>query len=171
VLASESAHQLLPTIRSRCLGHTMRWPAEAESLEWLAGQGVPAADAPVLLRAAGGRPEEALAWSRAGRTAKAWSQIPKAVARGEVGALEDCSPAQAIDVLQKVCHDLVALRSQAAPRFFAPGDLPRPASHESLTAWWRDLAVAQKTAEHPFNAGLMLESLVGRARAALHSPG
>ncbi len=26
VLASEAAHQLLPTIRSRCLGHTMIWP-------------------------------------------------------------------------------------------------------------------------------------------------
>jgi DNA polymerase-3 subunit delta' len=26
VLASESAHQLLPTIRSRCLGHAMLWP-------------------------------------------------------------------------------------------------------------------------------------------------
>ena len=26
VLASEAAHQLLPTIRSRCLGHTMVWP-------------------------------------------------------------------------------------------------------------------------------------------------
>jgi DNA polymerase-3 subunit delta' len=28
VLASEAAHQLLPTIRSRCLSHTMRWPQE-----------------------------------------------------------------------------------------------------------------------------------------------
>ena len=27
VLASESAHQLLPTIRSRCQGHTMTWPS------------------------------------------------------------------------------------------------------------------------------------------------
>jgi DNA polymerase-3 subunit delta' len=46
VLASEAAHQLLPTIRSRCLGHAMVWPAEAEMLQWLAAQGVePAAAA------------------------------------------------------------------------------------------------------------------------------
>ncbi|MBA2672818.1 MAG: DNA polymerase III subunit delta', partial [Ramlibacter sp.] len=60
VLASESAHQLLPTIRSRCLGHTMAWPAEDQALAWLQEQGVPAAGAPALLRAAGGRPDDAL---------------------------------------------------------------------------------------------------------------
>jgi DNA polymerase-3 subunit delta' len=52
VLASEAAHQLLPTIRSRCQTHTMVWPTEAESLSWLQTQGVPAADAV----AAGGEP-------------------------------------------------------------------------------------------------------------------
>ena len=29
VLATESSHQLLPTIRSRCLGHAMIWPCAA----------------------------------------------------------------------------------------------------------------------------------------------
>ncbi|TFZ00899.1 DNA polymerase III subunit delta' [Ramlibacter henchirensis] len=169
VLASEAAHQLLPTIRSRCLGHTMRWPEPAQSEAWLAEQGVPAADVPVLLRAAGGRPEQALALAQAGRSAKAWAQLPKAISRGDVAALGDCTPAEAIDVLQKVCHDMLAARAGAAPRFFDPTDLPRTGSYESLTAWWRELAQEQKTAEHPFNAGLMLESLVSRARSALHS--
>lgn len=171
VLATEAAHQLLPTIRSRCLGHTMHWPQAAQSESWLAGQGVPAADVPVLLRAAGGRPEEALALARAGRSAKAWSQLPKAIARGDVAALAECTPSEAIDLLQKVCHDLMAARAGAAPRFFDAADLPRAGSYESLTAWWRELALEQKTSEHPFNAGLMLESLVSRARSALHSPG
>lgn len=170
VLATEAAHQLLPTIRSRCLGHTMHWPAPSQSESWLAGQGVPAADVPVLLRAAGGRPEEALALARAGRSAKAWSQLPKAIARGDVSALAECTPSEAIDLLQKVCHDLLAARAGAAPRFFDAADLPRAGSYESLTAWWRELALEQKTSEHPFNAGLMLESLVSRARSALHSP-
>ena len=169
VLASEAAHQLLPTIRSRCLGHTMRWPQPAQALAWLASRGIAAADADVLLRAAGGRPEAALAMAQAGSGARQWSQLPKAIARGEVAALGDCTPAQAIDALQKLCHDLLALRASAQPRFFQPQDLPRPASYEALSAWWRELVQAQKTAEHPFNAGLMLESLVGRARAALHS--
>jgi DNA polymerase-3 subunit delta' len=171
VLASEAAHQLLPTIRSRCLGHTMHWPQPAQSETWLAEQGVPAGDVPVLLRAAGGRPEEALSLARGGRSAKAWAQLPRAIARGDVSALAECTPAEAIDLLQKVCHDLVAARAGAAPRFFEAGDLPRAGSYESLTAWWRELAQEQKTSEHPFNAGLMLESLVSRARSALHSPG
>jgi len=171
VLATEAAHQLLPTIRSRCLGHTMHWPQPAQSESWLAGQGVPAGDVPALLRAAGGRPEEALSLARAGRSAKAWSQLPKAIARGDVSALAECTPSEAIDLLQKVCHDLLAARAGAAPRFFDAADLPRAGSYESLTAWWRELALEQKTSEHPFNAGLMLESLVSRARSALHSPG
>jgi len=171
VLATEAAHQLLPTIRSRCLGHTMHWPQPAQSESWLAGQGVPAGDVPVLVRAAGGRPEEALALARAGRSAKAWSQLPRAIARGDVSALAECTPSEAIDLLQKVCHDLLATRAGASPRFFDAADLPRAGSYESLTAWWRELALEQKTSEHPFNAGLMLESLVSRARSALHSPG
>ena len=35
VLASEAAHQLLPTIRSRCQCHAMVWPAPAQALAWL----------------------------------------------------------------------------------------------------------------------------------------
>ena len=35
--------------------------------------------------------------------------------------------------------------------------------------WWRSLADTAKTVEHPFNAGLMMEDLVARARTALHS--
>jgi DNA polymerase-3 subunit delta' len=32
VLATEAAHQLLPTVRSRCLTHHLQWPSEDESL-------------------------------------------------------------------------------------------------------------------------------------------
>jgi len=45
VLASEAAHQLLPTIRSRCLGHSMLWPTDGASMAWLQAQGVSLADA------------------------------------------------------------------------------------------------------------------------------
>jgi DNA polymerase III subunit delta' len=169
LLASEAAHQLLPTIRSRCLGHPMRWPSHEEALGWLTGEGIAASDAAVLLRAAGGRPEEALALAQAGRDARQWSQLPKAIARGDVSVLSDCTPAQAIDILQKLCHDVLAVRTGAEPRFFAPADLPAGGRAAPLGAWWRDLTSEQRTAEHPFNAGLMLEALVARARTALHS--
>ncbi len=169
ILASEASHQLLPTIRSRCMARTLAWPSPQESLDWLAAHEVPAEDAQVLLRAAGGRPEDALRRFRAGFNARQWSLLPKAVARGEVAAIGSFTPAEAVDALQKICHDLLAVRTGAAPRFFLPADLPVPAPEGQLAAWWRELAATMRTVEHPFNAGLLLESLVTRARQALHS--
>jgi DNA polymerase-3 subunit delta' len=169
VLASESAHQLLPTIRSRCLAHTMAWPDAAEALAWLEQQGLAGSDASVLLRAAGGRPEDALQLTQSGRDAKQWALLPKAVARGDGAALANWAPAQAIQALQKLCHDLMAVRAGAAPRFFAAADLPPGGSPASLGAWSRALAQSATVAEHPFNPGLMLEALVTQARSALNS--
>lgn len=169
VLATEAAHELLPTIRSRCLGHTMLWPQAQDMQAWLAGQGVAQDAADAFLRAAGGRPDDALALARSGRSPQAWALIPKAVARGDVSALADLDPSQAVDALQKLCHDLLALRVGAAPRYFAQADLPAPPGVGPLTRWARLLAKEARTAEHPFNAGLMLESLVAQARQTLHS--
>ena len=169
VLASEAAHLLLPTIRSRCLGHTMHWPDAAASQAWLQAQGVPDQDAPILLRAAGGRPEDALRFAASGRDPKSWSALPRAVARGEVGALKDWTPPQLIDALHKLCHDLLARQSGAAPRFFDVAELPQASSLAALSAWAQELAAASRTAEHPFNSGLMLEDLVSRAKIALNS--
>lgn len=169
VLASESAHQLLPTIRSRCLGHTMSWPQADEALAWLEQQDVKPADAAVLLRAAGGRPEDALLLARSGRGAAQWSALPRAIARGDGSVLGDWAPAQAIDALQKLCHDMLSVHAGSRPRFFEVADLPPPASGAVLGQWWRELGATARTADHPFNAGLMLESLVSRARSALNS--
>ncbi len=171
VLSSEAAWQLLPTIRSRCLGFPLAWPETGQAIEWLVAQGVAAADAPALLRAAGGRPSDALQLAGSGQSPKAWSLLPKAMSRGEVAALSDHAPAQAIGVLQKLCHDLMAVGSGAEPRFFAPADLPAAPSHLVLARWSKSLAQAARTADHPFNAGLMLESLVSEARSALGSAG
>lgn len=169
VLASEAAHLLLPTIRSRCQTHTLVWPGVDESLVWLRQQGVPDAEASVLLRAAGGRPEDALALAGSGLKAARWAALPKAIARGDVSAVSDATPAQAIALLQKLCHDLLAMRTGAAPRFFMPTDLPATGSVASLTQWSRELMQAARTAEHPFNAGLMFEALVARAQLALRA--
>lgn len=169
VLASEAAHQLLPTIRSRCLGHTMAWPAQAEMLQWLTEQGVPAAGAEVFLRTSGGRPDDALALFQSGRNPQTWSQLPQAMLRGDASALADWTPPQAIEALQKLCHDVLLLRVGAAPRYFALTDLPTPPAIGPLTRWSRALSTAARTAEHPFNPGLMLEALAAQARDALHS--
>ena len=170
VLASEAAHQLLPTIRSRCLGHTMVWPIPEASLAWIQAQGVPASEAAVALRAAGGRPDDALQFSGGSvRSAQAWVKLPQAMARGEVGALKDWTPAQAVDALHKICHDMLAIHTGAAPRFFAANELPRGGSLRSLTAWGKALSHTMRTVEHPFNTGLMLEALVSQAQTAINS--
>ena len=169
VLASEAAHQLLPTIRSRCLGHTMAWPQDAQSLQWLQEQGVQPADAPVLLRAAGGRPEDALQLSQSGMDAQRWRQLPKALARGDGSGLGDWAPARTVDALQRLCHDLMAVGAGGQPRFFDATDLPPPGSRLVLARWARELMRTARTAEHPFNAGLMFEALVSQARSALNS--
>jgi DNA polymerase-3 subunit delta' len=59
--------------------------------------------------------------------------------------------------------------SGAAPRFFEAADLPAAPPKAALARWARSLANAAKTAEHPFNAGLMLEALVSEARSTLNS--
>lgn len=169
VLASEAAHLLLPTIRSRCQAHAMAWPEAAEATAWLQAQGVPSGEVTTLLRAAGGRPADALRFHAEGRGARLWQLLPRAVARGDASAFADWTPAQAIDALLKLCHDLQSVLAGADPRFFAPEDLPAPGSARALARWARDLAAAARTAEHPFNPGLMLESLVSQARNALHS--
>lgn len=169
VLASESAHQLLPTIRSRCLGHSMVWPEEQAALKWIEGQGIAPAQARVMLRAAGGRPEDALLFSQSGRDAQAWVKLPKAMARGDVSALKDWTPAQAVDALHKLCHDVLASLTGASPRFFDATDLPPSRSLVALTAWSQALAASKRTVEHPFNAGLLLEALVSQAQGALNA--
>ncbi len=201
VLASEAAHQLLPTIRSRCQTHTMLWPEFEPALAWLqreasqpgAGEGnakkparaPEAADLQTLLRAVGGRPADALAWARnssPGEAARHWQALPKAMARGDAGALADWAPARAVEALQKLCHDVWATRVGATPRFFAASDLPEPARGRppgiaqaspggmyALAAWSRELTLIARTVEHPYNPGLLLEALVSRAKTALNA--
>lgn len=169
VLASEAAHQLLPTIRSRCLGHAMLWPDNAASLAWMEAKGVPAAQADVLLRASGGRPDDAVLLAQSSRDARTWGLLPKAVARGDGSGFKDWSPPQVIDVLHKLCHDVLAVKVGASPRFFEAVDLPKASSHAALSRWSKQLADASRTMEHPFNPGLMLEALVSQAQNALNS--
>ena len=205
ILATEAAHQLLPTIRSRCISHTMVWPAFDEALAWLQTQTAvqPASDTPAkntrpskapdaadlqtLLTAAGGRPADALAWAQSASpldAAKHWQSLPVAMARGDVSALSGFAPGEAVVALQKLCHDALALKMGAQPRFFCAKDIaavsamrPGPAAKENLAVtasvqalsqWAKELATTARTVEHPYNPGLMLEFLVSRAALALN---
>lgn len=170
VLASEAAHLLLPTLRSRCQVHTLDWPSDADAQAWLQQQGLGQGEALALLRAAGGRPADARALAEQGWSAAQWAALPRALSKGDASALADAAPAQALAVLQKICHDALALSQGAEPRFFAAADLPTgPWPIQALSQWSHELLQQARTVEHPFHAGLMLEALVARARAVLQA--
>ncbi len=169
-LATEAAHQLLPTIRSRCQTHTLIWPQAEQAQAWLAGQGIDATVADALLRTAGGRPDDVLRQHAKGLTPAWWAALPQAMQQGDASHLSELTPAQAIDALQKLCHDLVLRSSGGQPRFFLASQLPAcSASLMTLTDWFKRLMQSARTAEHPFNAGLMLEALANDAQQALNA--
>jgi DNA polymerase-3 subunit delta' len=167
VLASEASHQLLPTIRSRCLTHTMTWPEADAASAWLATQGLGAQEATDLLKISGGRPQDAL--DLRGSSA-VWQDFPKAMWHGDAAWVKDWSALQLIDALQKLCHDLMAMVHNAPPRFFNASALPtQPPEFSTLSTWSRALMQARRTAEHPYNPGLMQEALVSQAHLAMRS--
>lgn len=172
VLATEAAHSLPATIRSRCQTHAMEWPTEQESLAWLQQQ-VPAATAEsarMWLKAAGGRPSDAVIWARLELTAHQWTQLPKALAHGDGSTMTAWPPARQLEVLQKLCHDLLAHATGATPRFFETASLPRPPGLNLLQAWSKELLQAARTVEHPFSPGLTLEAWLARTHQVLAQP-
>lgn len=201
VLCTSASHLLLPTIRSRCLAHTMHWPAQADALAWLHSYGIPEDDALHWLRLAGGHPQDALDMARAAppaqhgsakaATAKAGTKktdsqaptppgpslaqlrnLPRTLASADPTALAGMPPPEAVQWLQKLCHDLMCLHQAATPRYFTAQDLPaRPPSLRVLARWAKSLAQEARTATHPFNAGLMTEALTAQASAVLRTRG
>jgi DNA polymerase-3 subunit delta' len=166
ILMTENAHRLLPTIRSRCLGFAMPWPDADAALAWLQNQlpNTPAGQLQTALQATGGRPLDAAAWlgsPLAGR----WAALPRAMAGGQVAALADCSPRLAIDALQKLAHDLWALKVHAAPRYFSAADLPRPPSAQALLGWGQQLNAWARSIDHPYKTDLLLEDMVAQTAA------
>jgi DNA polymerase-3 subunit delta' len=170
VLATESSHQLLPTIRSRCLGHAMSWPEPELARQWLQEQGVAAGDAHRFLQAAGGRPEDVLSSLANGRKAEDWARFSGAMASGETAFVRDWPIADLVDALQKLCHDAMCVNQGAAPRFFDNLSAKTGASPSlnALAQWSAALSRCRRTMEHPFNPGLMQEALVAQAKTALN---
>lgn len=163
LLSTADEARLLPTVRSRCQRIRLAGPAPNQAEAWLIEQGV--RDAPVLLAAAGGAPLEARDLASAGVDAAAWLALPKAVVRGQAAALTGWPVPRAVDALQKLCHDAMALAVGGAPRYFAAQALPAGARLVPLCAWARSLARVARHDEHPWNDGLLLEALVSEGRA------
>ena len=168
VLATESAHQLLPTIRSRCLTHTMVWPDVSQSEQWLIAQGLSAPHAQQLLKATGGRPQDALEFAQSGRDPSVWAAFPKAMSKGDTSFVKEWTGPELIDALHKLCHDVMAVSVGSEPRFFLATDLPKAPTIEKTSSWSQALSQSRRTMDHPYNAGLMQEALVSQAQTALY---
>lgn len=169
ILMSENAHRLLPTIRSRCLGFALPWPEQAQAQAWLHTQAPQIAPERLqtALQATGGRALDALAWLDS-ELAERWPNLPRALAAGQAAALADCSPRQALDVLQKLEHDLWASKVHAPPRYFTQADLPRPPSARVLSHWGRQIQAWARTIEHPYKTDLLIEDMVAQTAALWH---
>ena len=172
ILATEAAHQLLPTIRSRCQAFAMRWPAQDAALLWLAQSaanlGLKTTELSLrsALLSAGGRPLDALDALQSG-LAEHWQSIPRSVATGQTSVLANLSTAQVLDALQKLCHDLMALRVGAQPRFYDAQALPKAPGLRALGAWANQLKTLAKTIDHTWKAELLVENLLAQARSTL----
>ncbi len=164
VLTASDPDRLLPTIRSRCQLRRMPMPDAETARAWLAQQGVN--DPDVLLAAAGGRPLEAQALAGDGLHADFWHRLGAAVAAGQAALLAPLPLPRAIDAMQKLCHDAMALAGGAAPRFLPHGSVPAGAAMAALADWSRELARAARHGEHPWQAALLVESLVSQGQRA-----
>lgn len=165
VLSSAAPDSLLPTIRSRCQAIALALPAVGSATAWLAERGV--TEPEVLLAATGGQPQEALAWFEQGLDAALWRRLPSLVARGESAALVAWPVPRLVDALQKLSHDVACVSVGATPRYFPKGSITPAADAEALAEWQRELRRCARHAEHAWNAGLLLESLLQQGGKAL----
>jgi DNA polymerase III subunit delta' len=170
IVATQAAHQLLATIRSRCQAVAIAQPSASQAVDWLAAH-APQASASACqaaLQASGQRPLDALRWLAAGFDA-AWPGLPKAMQKGHVQAISGWDGPHLLDALQKLCHDLWALKLGAEPRFFAAQDLPKPPPARALATWGEQLTTLARHIEHPFKPELLLEDMVQQAKLCINS--
>lgn len=169
VLSGASLDQLLPTIRSRCQAWHLPVPDAMQAAKWLQSQtdGMGLEDAQVLLAAAGGQPLTAQDRQQMGLDARSWSQLPHAMMQGAATSLNQWPLPLVVETLQKLCHDLARTTQGAAPRYFPAASLPPAPDLNLLTTWAQELGKVARHAEHPWNQGLKIETLLLQARAIM----
>jgi DNA polymerase-3 subunit delta' len=168
ILVTHQPQKLLPTIMSRCHKIDMPVPTRQDALAWLEQHGV--AEAEPMLEYAGGSPLAARdsldndagklseLWKSLARGARmdAFSSAPQFVSHGmEI----------AITVLQKWVYDLLATRLTGQIRYHASlqgalQGLAKSVDLGLLLDYQRKLDEARKSATHPLNNEMQLESLL-----------
>lgn len=166
-IATEAVDELLPTVRSRCQIMPLHLPPVAEAVAWLTAHGVTEPD--VLLALAGGQVFRAQAWAAAGWTAAKLHALPRALAQGDLGAWSAATPAQVIDLLQRLAHDLMSVVAGAAPRYFTGVPLPKVKHAAPLQRWAQGLRDARSRSDHPLQWALWLEALALEGQHALRA--
>lgn len=165
VLGCGDAAALLPTVRSRCHALALPTPDPVIATRWLTQTGL--ADADVLLAASGGAPLAALERHALGLNAALWSELPARVAAGDAQALQRLPVPLAIESLHKLCHDAMLATCGVRARYFPASSVPRSAELAQLADWGQALRRATRHADHPWNAALLIESLVLQGQRAL----
>lgn len=174
VLTAHDPDSLLPTVRSRCQRVAIGVPARENALAWLTQHGV--AEPEVLWAAAGGLPQAALALHEDGIDAAAWRGVPGAVRRGDPSRWAEWPLPRVVDAMQRLCHDLMAVATGGAPRYFEARLLdslgvPRDgATIDALVALDHDLRAAARHEDHPWHAPLRTEALSARFASLWQMP-
>ncbi len=163
LLTSADPERLLATVRSRCQRLPLQLPGTDAALAWLQTQGLAAPAA--LLAGAGGSPLEALAWRDEGLSPALLADLPRRVAAGDSGPLAGRPLPRVIDLLLKLAHDVQVRAAGGTARFYPGATLPPGADLAALRAWQQALLRAARHDEHPWNAALLIESLVSQAAA------
>jgi DNA polymerase III subunit delta' len=168
ILVSHRAHQLLPTIKSRCRQVALRTPDRDSAAKWLASQGVK--DGTLALAHTGDAPLLALALDDSGYWGARKAFLRQITAR-EVDVLDAAEAVRDLPVphivswLQKWCCDIAFYRTLREVRY-NPDEreaIARIADRvDPLAALrlYRRMTEYQLIAQHPLNAKLFIEHLL-----------
>jgi DNA polymerase-3 subunit delta' len=178
LLCSAAPDRLLATVRSRCQRLVVDLPAPELALAWLLGvdANLTEVGAKALLAVAGGAPLEALTLLQEGVDPRRLSDLPQRIASGDAAALAGLPIQRAIELLLKLAHDamrlaaLGGLAGDDSRRFYSTAAFPVGAAMPALVTWHKALLRVARHADHPWNAGLLVEALVAQAKIALMPP-
>jgi DNA polymerase-3 subunit delta' len=173
ILVSHKPQQLLPTILSRCMALAMPLPAPAESISWLQQRGIKQPG--VVLALAGFAPLQAGRLADAGSGTGDYAHFlqeirhppqldPFALAK-YLEPLQKNEPVQVIHWLQQWCYDLGSANLIGKVRYNTEhADFIKTLSGKvnpiALLRYQQELMAAKRSALHPLNPLLQLESIL-----------
>ncbi|OIR00012.1 DNA polymerase III subunit tau [mine drainage metagenome] len=170
LLVTHKPQQLLPTILSRCLSFSLHTPTPEAGAAWLAQQGV--ANPEQALAQTGFAPLQAQGWAESGEGSEeriillsAIRQPAKLDALALADSLQRSAPIHVIHCLQQWCHDMISAKFSGAVRYFPEQaaeiiELVDSVPSGALMRFQKELLEARRSAFHPLNPKLVLESLL-----------